>query len=148
MLMKYSSERFTRSLILSVSNRMKDRERYAHILAGSESRASAQDRETYFKYGSAFFTVSGVTLILMGIVAMVFTLIFYGLLGFGFFFYYAPGAILTATGYGLGLWEKKSREGEDERFNTGHLLLCWGAGCFVALVVATFSALNVITSKM
>lgn len=81
-------------------------------------------------------------------IVMVLTLILYGLLGFGFFFYYAPGAMLTATGYTLSLWEKKSREGEDERFTMGHLLLSWGAGCFAALVVATFSALNVITSKM
>lgn len=79
---------------------------------------------------------------------MILTLVFYGLLGFGFFFYYAPGAMLTATGYALGLWEKKAREGEGERFTMGYLLLSWGAGCFVALVVATFSALNVITSKI
>lgn len=30
----------------------------------------------------------------------------------------------------------------------GYLFLSWGAGYFIALVGATFSALNVITSKI
>lgn len=95
--MKYSSDAFTRSLILAVSSRMKDRERYSHILTGSMRTTSPKDKEMYFKFGSALFTVIGGSLILMGVTAMVLTLVFYGLLGFGFFFYYAPGAMLTGV---------------------------------------------------
>lgn len=146
--MEYSSERFTRILILSVFSRMKDRERYAVILTGSNRKSGPDAKEVYFKYGSSLFTVVGVALMFLGGVAMVLTLILYGLLGFGFFFYYAPGAMLLATGYVLGLLEKKAHLEEDAVFTVGHLILSLSAGIFIALFIATFSALNLAMSKL
>lgn len=146
MLIKYSSESFTRTLILLAANRMKDKEQFNLIRSGSYYQAPTEAKEIYFKFGSAIFTILGVGLLLFGAFAMMLTLVIHGLLGFGFFFYYAPGAMCAATGYALGVWEKRiSQNEETDKFTIGYLLLSWSVGIFIALFIATFSVLNTIS---
>lgn len=139
--MKYSSEGLTRGITLAVFSR-KDRSQYQQILEGSNMKSTPEARTIYFKAASSVFTLLGVGLFFTGVIAMVLTLIFYGLLGFWFFFYYIPGVIGICIGIGLSQMERRTNQGQFACFATQNLLVCILAGVAIALFIASFSAIN------
>lgn len=140
--MKYSSEKFTRSVILFMVGTSRIPEARLSVERGSLSSADFKDKENYFKFGAGIFMLMGFVVILFSIIGVVLTIVFHGLLGALFFFYYAPGLMLYCIGVTLSMKEKSSAKNITDSFQTKSLILSCVSGVLGALFITSFSVMN------
>lgn len=139
----YTSEKFTRSVILYMARTIRVQSLKTSVENGSISSSSLKDREEYFRFGSGIFIILGVlTALFPIIVVVVLTLVFHA--GAGLFFCYAPGFVLYCIGITLDMKEKSAAKNIDVYFNRRSLKLSCLSGVLMALFIASFSVMDYI----
>lgn len=135
--MIYSSERFTRNIILKFSQKFLKRETIKkEIEVGSLTSSDSFARERYFWLGSTIFITSAVILSLFSVLALILTVVLYHHLGMWYFIIYAPACVFWAIGLCLDNYERRSKVGEITVFTNRNLVESISIGLFIALFLA------------
>lgn len=140
--MNFTSERITRFIILFLSRTVQDKNIRNSIKQGSELESDSNNQTVYFKFGAGIFMLLGFITILISIISVILTIVFHGLLGGWFFFYYAPGLVLYCIGANLSFKEKQCSKGINAQFSTKSLIFSTLCGILCALFITSFSILN------
>lgn len=138
----YTSEKFTRSVILRVAKTIPIPKNREAIERGSKISSDFSDRENYFKFGAGLFMLIGFAIIIVAILSVALTLFIHGPLGLGFFLYYAPGLMVYCIGITLSMKERKSSKKILVHFDRKSLLFSCLSGALMAVFVTSFSVLN------